>query len=140
MIVGNAPTTEVMTYTKKFPNITVQGGIPDIRDAFARAHILIAPVFDGKGTRYKILEAMASQTAIVATKTAVEGLGLTPNKQVLIADTAPDIAQHSLELLTDNHKREQLAQAGLRFVTSHYDWSLISRKLDQIYQTIGEKT
>lgn len=139
MIVGNAPTTEVIGFTTKYPNITVQGGIPDIRDAFSRAHILIAPVFDGKGTRYKILEAMASQTAIVATKTAVEGLGLTPDKQVLIADTAPDIAKHALELLTNDQKREQLAQAGLGFVTTHYDWSLISRKLDKIYQTMGEK-
>ncbi len=140
MIVGNAPTTEVLGYINKYPNISVQGGIPDIRDAFAHAHILIAPVFDGKGTRYKILEAMASQTAIVATKTAVEGLGLTPNKQALIADTAPEIAEHALELLNDDRRREQLAQAGLRFVTNHYDWSLISRKLDKIYQTIGEKS
>lgn len=139
LIVGNAPTQEVLDFAHKYQNITVRGGIPDIRDAFAQAHVLIAPVFDGKGTRYKILEAMASQTAVVATKTAVEGLNLQPNQHALIGDTASKLAQHALALLTDDQKRKSLAEASLSFVSKHYDWSLISQKLDKIYQTIGHK-
>jgi len=140
LIVGNAPTQDVLEYAHKYPHITVKGGIPDIRDAFAQAHILIAPVFDGKGTRYKILEAMASQTAIVATKTAVEGLNLQPNQHALIGDTAEQIAAHALALLTNDQKRQALATAGLSFVSKNYDWSLISKKLDKIYQTMGKNS
>jgi len=137
LIVGNAPTQEVLHYPQIQKNITVQGGIPDIRDAFAQAHVLIAPVFDGKGTRYKILEAMASQTAVVATKTAVEGLNLMPNKHALISDNATGLANQALTLLNHNRKRQLLAKNGLSFVKKQYDWSLISQKLDKIYQTIG---
>ena len=72
-IVGNAPTLKVFSYEKSDPTIKVTGGIPDIRDAYAKAHILLAPVFSGKGTRYKILEAMATGTPAVATSLAVEG-------------------------------------------------------------------
>src|SRR5690606_39073811 len=69
LIVGNAPTNKVLRFAENDPQITVSGTVPDIRQAFAGAHVLVAPVFSGKGTRYKILEAMASRTPIVATDT-----------------------------------------------------------------------
>lgn len=136
-IVGNAPTKHVLSYQEMDPQIKVSGRVPDIRDAFSQAHVLVAPVFSGKGTRYKILEAMASGTPIVATPTAVEGLGLEQHKHVLTSNSAEGIARHTLDLLNDVEKRKQLAANGRKFVRSKYDWSLISKKLDKIYQLIG---
>src|SRR5260221_1245113 len=95
-IVGNAPTKEIFEYQKKDTSITITGGIPDIRDAFTGAHVLVAPVFSGKGTRYKILEAMASGTPVVATDIAVEGLGVKNGEEVLTASTAEEIADFTL--------------------------------------------
>ena len=137
-IVGNAPTKEVIEYQHKDTSITVTGGIPDIRDAFNGAHVLVAPVFSGKGTRYKILEAMASCTPIVATSTAVEGLGVEHNKHVLIGDTATKIAKLTVQLLKDEKLQQKLAQNSQKFVTENYDWQNISRKLDAIYQELGQ--
>ncbi|MCB9800790.1 MAG: glycosyltransferase [Pseudomonadales bacterium] len=136
-IVGNAPTKDVMDYQEKDPNITVSGTIPDIRDAFKGAHVLVAPVFSGKGTRYKILEAMASGTPIVATTTAVEGLDVKHGIHVLTSDTAKGMADLVVKLLKDPALQKKLAKNGKAFVKSKYDWSIISEKLDTIYQTIG---
>jgi len=138
-IVGNAPTSQVFEYQKKDNSITVTGGIPDIRDAFNGAHILIAPVFSGKGTRYKILEAMASKTPIVATNTAVEGLGVQYEKHVLTQDTSEGIAQEAIRLLTNPELRKTLSENGWQFVKDNYDWNEISQKLDTIYRSIGKK-
>lgn len=138
-IVGNAPTQEVLDFQQKDTSITVTGGIPDIRDAFKGAQLLLAPVFSGKGTRYKILEAMASETPIVATEIAVEGLGVTHGREVMLGRTATELAQLTVELLKDKKKRVELARAGREFVTKHYDWESISQTLDEIYQEIGEK-
>jgi len=132
-IVGNAPTKEVVAYQKKDSSITITGGIPDIRDAFAGSHILLAPVFSGKGTRYKILEAMASQTPIVATSTAVEGLNVKIGEQVLTGGTAEQMAAQAVKLLQDKQLQRRLAQNGLKFVTQNYDWPGIAQKLDKIY-------
>lgn len=134
-IVGNAPTKEVLSFQDKDPSITVTGGIPDIRDAFKGASVLLAPVFSGKGTRYKILEAMASETPIVATEIAVEGLGVEHGKEVLISNTAEGLADLTVSLLQDKTKRAVLAKNGRAFVTKHYDWESISKKLDQVYLT-----
>ncbi len=135
-IVGNAPTKEIFEYQKKDTSITITGGIPDIRDAFAGAHVLLAPVFSGKGTRYKILEAMASGTPIVATDTAVEGLGVTHGTHVLISNTAEGLAQLTVDVLKDHTLQKRLAENGRQFIQSQYDWSHIADKLDKIYQNL----
>lgn len=138
-IVGNAPTKEITAFQASDTSIKVTGGIPDIRDAFKAADVLVAPVFSGKGTRYKILEAMASETPIVATTTAVEGLGVTHGKHVLTSDTAAGIAQLTTELLHDRKLHQKLANNSRQFVTQRYDWASISQKLDAIYQHLGQK-
>lgn len=138
-IVGNAPTPEVYKYQEQDSSITVTGGIPDIRDAFNGAHILMAPVFSGKGTRYKILEAMASHTPIIATDIAVEGLGVKNGEHVITSNTAENMANSAVKLLKDLPLREKLAKNGFKFVKENYDWQEISVKLDNIYKEIGKK-
>ncbi|HEX7017652.1 MAG TPA: glycosyltransferase family 4 protein [Patescibacteria group bacterium] len=136
-IVGNAPTKQVIQYQKKDAAITVTGGIPDIRDAFNQAHVLVASVFSGKGTRYKILEAMASKTPIVATDLAVEGLQLTNGEQVLTSNTAEGLAELTIQVLQNQQLQKKLGENGRAFVTTHYDWQHIAQKLDAIYQELG---
>jgi polysaccharide biosynthesis protein PslH len=136
-IVGNAPTKAVYKYQDQDHSIIVTGGIPDIRDAFNEAHVLVAPVFSGKGTRYKILEAMASQTPIVASDIAVEGLNLTKGVHVLTANTATKMADQVVKLLQDPDLQHQLAINGKAFVCQNYDWEKISQKLDNIYKQIN---
>ncbi len=138
-IVGNAPTARVFSYEKNDPSIKVTGGIPDIRDAYAGAHILLAPVFSGKGTRYKILEAMATGTPAVATSIAVEGLGITPDKQAIVANTAEEMANAVADLIGNKNLQSLLSKNGKEYVSGKYDWKIISEKLDQIYRQVSER-
>jgi glycosyltransferase involved in cell wall biosynthesis len=136
-IVGNGPTPEVRKYESLDPHIEVTGGIPDIRDAFTQAHVLVASVLSGKGTRYKVLEAMASGTPIVATPTAVEGLGVVHGEQVLLGNTAEELAAHVLRVISDPQLRQHLAVAGLQFVRERYDWQGIAQSLDRVYERMA---
>lgn len=138
-IVGNSPSQTVLNYANVQTGISITGNIPDIRDAFASADILIAPVFSGKGTRYKVLESLASGTPIVATSTAVEGLGLTPGVHVEIGDTAQSLAAKAVDLLHNPKRRLQMAEAGVSFLTKKYDWPIIAKKLDIIYRQLGSE-
>lgn len=137
-IVGAAPTSEVLSFADDEPSITVKGNIPDIRDAFASAHILAAPVWSGKGTRYKVLEALAAGTPVVATSTAVEGLAIRDGKEAIVVDDAEKFAQAIINLLHSKAKRDELRQAGRNFVKDQFDWDLIAGKLDGIYRKIGK--
>lgn len=138
-IVGNAPTAKIYSYQNQDPSIKVTGNIKDIRNAFKQSHVLIASVLSGKGTRYKILEAMASGTPVVGTPTAVEGLGVTNNKNALVSDNANKLADLSIKILKDNQLWQRLSKNGKQFVSKKFDWELISKKLDSIYQKLGTK-
>lgn len=137
LIVGNSPTSKALSYQQKDSSITVTGGIPDIRDAYAKAHVLLAPVFSGKGTRYKILEAMATGTPAIGTKIALEGLDITPGKQAIVANTAQEMADSVYKIVSDPVLQQKLAEAGKKFVAKKYDWKTISTKLDDIYRKVA---
>jgi polysaccharide biosynthesis protein PslH len=137
-IVGNAPTDKILSYEKKDKSIRVLGRVTDIRAAFKQAHVLVAPVFSGKGTRYKILEAMASGTPVVATPIALEGLNIKNGKHALSSATEKGLADLTTKVLTDQKLWSILSKNGYDFVSKHYDWQLISKELDNIYQKMGE--
>lgn len=136
-IVGNAPTKRILEFEKKYKNIEVTGRVKDIRDAFCSSHLLLAPVFSGKGTRYKILEAMASGTPIVATSIAVEGLNLVPGKHALVSDDPKQMAIDAQKIISDESLWNSLSKNGKLFVKDNYDWKIISNNLDKIYQSTG---
>ena len=128
-----------MDYAHKDAQIEVSGRVPDIREAFSGAHILLAPVFSGKVTRYKILEAMASGTPIIATGIAVEGLGVKNGEEVLIANDAQTMADTALSLLDDQNLQKKLSRRGQTFVSQNFDWDLIAQKLDEVYLKFAKK-
>ena len=132
-IVGFSPTNKIRGYAKE-PSIEVMGGIDDIRDAFATAHVLLAPIRSGKGTRYKVLEAMITGTPVVATTLAVEGLDLEDGKNVLINDTSIALASATVKLLKDFALQQKLGSAGQKIVRQGYSWDTIAESLDKVYK------
>lgn len=132
-IVGFSPTSRIKSYSR-LPSIEVLGGIPDIRDAFASSHMLLAPILSGKGTRFKVLEAMVTGTPVVATSLAVEGIAVTPNENVLTADDSASLAELTIKVLTDQNLQQKLARNGMKIVVKNYSWDAIAKDLDRIYK------
>lgn len=132
-IVGFSPTEKIKAYGSD-KTIEVLGGIDDIREAFASSHVLLAPIRSGKGTRYKVLEAMITGTPVVATTLAAEGLDLKNNRDVLIADTSSGLASATVKLLRDSSLQKRLGQAGEMVVRKGYSWDTIATSLDKVYK------
>ncbi|MFH2085382.1 MAG: glycosyltransferase [bacterium] len=132
-IVGFSPTDKIKAYASD-PTIEVLGGIDDIRDAFATAHVLLAPIRSGKGTRYKVLEAMITGTPVVATTLAAEGLDLQNGENVLIADTSKGLAEATIKLLKNPPLQSMLGAAGQKLVRKGYSWDIIAKHLDNVYK------
>ncbi len=131
-IVGFSPTEKIKGYASD--SIEVLGGIEDIRQAFAGAHALLAPIRSGKGTRYKVLEAMITGTPVVATTLAAEGLDLKHGENVLIADSSANLAAATVKLLEDKVLQKKLAIAGQSLVKKGYSWDTIAKDLDKVYK------
>ena len=137
-IVGANPTMEIKNLGK-IDGVVVEGEIPDIRDAFKQASVLLAPVRNGRGTRYKILESMASQTPVVGTHLSVEGLDIQPGKHALVSDDPHQLAKYTVEVLQNKILHKTLSDNGKELVRKQYDWKQISKTLDSIYRELGKK-
>lgn len=132
-IVGFSPTQKIQNYAQD-PSIEVMGAVEDIRDAFGSAHVLLSPIRSGKGTRYKVLEAMITGTPVVATTLAAEGLDLMHGRDVLISDTSSGLADATVKLLNDSALQAQLSREGQKLVRKSYSWDTIAKELDSVYK------
>lgn len=131
-VVGFSPTPRIQSFAKD-PSIEVLGAIKDIRTAFATSHVLLAPIRSGKGTRYKVLEAMITGTPVVATPLAAEGLDLKDGQNVLLATTAQELSEKVVRLLKDEKLQLKLAKAGQLIVKANYGWDQIAKVLGRVY-------
>jgi polysaccharide biosynthesis protein PslH len=112
-------------------NVTLSGCVADIKTVIAASTISLAPIFNGGGTRLKILEAMALGTPVVATSKGAEGLGAIAGEHLLIADLPEDYADQVIRLLSNPDLCAHISRCGKRFVKERYDWEpTISRFLE----------
>lgn len=136
LIVGRNPSPEILSL-EKTGGVKVEGGIEDIRDAYSRADVLLAPIRNGRGTKYKILEAMATKTPIIGTQLAIEGIEVKNKKNVLIGRTADELASLTIKILEDRELGKRLAASAYKLVSSKYNWEMISNELDRVYKEVA---
>lgn len=84
----------------------------------------------------KILEAMALGKPVVSTSVGAEGIPVTPNRHLLIADTAQAFAQAVITLSESPSLRLELAQAGRGFVEANFSWTQLAKQMESICQTV----
>ena len=82
----------------------------DMNPILNRGVLEVVPLKKGSGTRGKILEAMAAGLPVVSTQLGCEGLGLQPEKHLLVADTAAEFAKAVDRLMNNEVLRHQLAR------------------------------
>ena len=131
-IVGREPVQEVVAYGKK-PNVTVTGGVPDVRPFYRRAWLQIVPLRIGGGTRLKIVESLAMGTPVVSTSIGAQGLNLQHDHDILVGDSAEHFVFQTARALRDAGLRTRLERAGLETVHARFSWSAIGRELNSIY-------
>lgn len=120
-------------------NVTLTGFVEDIRPLIAASWISIAPIWQGGGTRLKILEAMALRTPVIATSKGAEGLDVQQGEHLLIADTPADFAAATLRLLRDAPLRQRLVENGYRLVCEKYDWDQVAPHFLQLMEWVAQR-
>jgi glycosyltransferase involved in cell wall biosynthesis len=127
-IVGRKPSPEILALAGD--RIHVTGTVPDVRPWLWGSRASIVPLRIGGGTRLKIFEAMAMGKAVVSTTVGAEGLPVTHQQDILLADDDTSFAHSVVGLLRDIDARRRLEIASRRLVAEHFDWSVVARDLD----------
>ncbi|SDB58081.1 sugar transferase, PEP-CTERM/EpsH1 system associated [Desulfonatronum thiosulfatophilum] len=126
-IVGKNPPEAILRLAEE--RITITGRVADVRPFLARARVVVVPLLVGGGTRLKILEAMASARAIVATPLGAEGLAIKDGEHLFLAEKVDDFASKTCLLLENAELCRSLGESASAFARSNYDWSSITTRL-----------
>jgi GT2 family glycosyltransferase/glycosyltransferase involved in cell wall biosynthesis len=118
----------------RHPGLEVEGFVSDVRPAYQRATLVIAPLVASAGTNIKILEAMAMGKAVVSTPAGVNGLDLAPGEDFVLANDALEMVEAIEDLLGDPAKRARLESAARRRVEVDFDWDVIARMQAELYR------
>ena len=104
------------------------GYVEDMVPEFARASVMVVPLWMGAGARVKIVEALAARLPVVTTTLGAEGLGLTPGTHALFADTPESLGDAVADLLMQPGRAQSLAEAGYAFATERFSLDVVSRR------------
>lgn len=127
LIAGPDPVAKVKALGDE--NITVSGWMNDIRQAYTKSKIMIAPMLISIGLQNKILQAMAMKVPCIVSTMANNALGAVPGEHLLIADTPKEWQQAILLLLHDEALCHNLTSAAHKFVQDHFNWQSNAGKI-----------
>jgi GT2 family glycosyltransferase len=118
------------------PGIEVEDFVSDVRPAYERAAIVIAPLLASAGTNIKIMEAMAMGKAIVSTPAGINGLDLSPGMDVVVTGTAAEMALAIRNLIENPAQRETIEHQARLTVERRFDWDEIAKTQKQLFDDL----
>jgi glycosyltransferase involved in cell wall biosynthesis len=120
------------------PGIELEGFVADVRPAYERATVVIAPLLVSAGTNVKIMEAMAMGKAVVATPAGLNGLELTSGRDVIIVQSETEMTEAIRHLLDNPAKRRDIEMQARKTAEQEFDWDTIAAaQLDLCERMLG---
>jgi len=114
------------------------GYVERIEPEFARAALLLVPLWSGAGARVKIVEALMAGTPVVSTPLGAEGLGLSDGREVVLAESPAELARAAAALLADPARAAALAAAGRAFARAQFSLDAVARRTCQLCESVLE--
>lgn len=138
LLVGQKPNDYMEQVTQEEPGIIVTGTVPDVRPYFASASVLVAPLFQGGGTRLKILESFAAGCPVITTTKGAEGLKIIDGEHLLIRNTPDEIVAAVRQLWSEPNLGQKLADSAYQLVQAEYSWQAVKPKIERAIQQLYE--
>jgi len=137
-VVGSNPPRDLVELASTDPNFVVTGYVDDVRPYVRGSGIYVCPIFDGGGTKLKILDAMAMGKAIVATRTACEGITVKDRESVIFAETADEFVRAISRLRNDADMIKSLGGQARLVAERMYSYDAIGKELSAHFEEVAE--
>jgi glycosyltransferase involved in cell wall biosynthesis len=121
-VVGRNPYASLVELSKSDKSIVVTGRVDDVRPFIEKAAVYVVPIRIGGGTRLKIYEAMSMGKPVVSTTVGAEGLPVTNNQELVLADSASDFAAALIRVFRDPDWAAELGGRAAKLVREKFGW------------------
>ncbi len=133
LLAGANPSQKVKNLSGE--KVKVSGWMEDIREAYLISRIFIAPMRIGTGLQNKLLEAMALKIPSITTPLANAALHAKSGEEILIGETARELAENILNLLDSKEKQNEIADKAFLFVQENFHWKNTTSRLEALMKT-----
>lgn len=96
LLIGANPPAELKALASE--RVVVTGRVDNLSEWFNRSRIFVAPLRYGAGAKGKLIAAMGHGVPVIATDIAAEGLGLTPDEAIFLANTPDEFTRKAIRL------------------------------------------
>lgn len=134
-VAGAGIGTELRRAASSRERIELLGVVPDILTELARARAVVVPLWEGGGTRLKVLESLAAGRPVVGTALGVEQIGFRDGEHGLVGETPGELADGIVTSLEDPPRARELAVQGRR-LAERYRWAETLRPVEDLYRRL----
>lgn len=132
-LIGARPPASIIERAHHDRTLTVTGYVEDPLPFLEDSSMMVVPLRAGGGMRVKILNALSQGIPMVSTTLGCEGINVTNNKDILVADDAESFAAATVRLLLEAEVNKRLTFEGRQTVVNLYDYRRACLPLDAIY-------
>ena len=133
MLVGYAPPPEVSALA--CPRIVVTGQVPKVEPFLDHARVVLVALRYGAGVKGKTVDALRLGVPVVATPIGVEGIGIEPGREAIVAEDAEALAKGVLELFRDPERCAALSDAGTDLVRRRFSRAAARAAIGKAFRT-----
>lgn len=137
VLVGGQPPPEMLAAAAGNPRITVTGAVRSTEPWLTHATAMPVPLFQGSGTRLKILEAFAAGVPVITTAKGAEGLDVVDGTHALIAENAEQFAVAALSLGRDAGLCRHLTTGARKLLKDRYSWDAVDGRVRQAVSSVA---
>ena len=132
-IVGRNPSARLKERIASVAGAELHGDVADVRPFLGEAGMLAVPLRIGGGSRLKILEALASNLPVIASRVGAEGLNLTPGEHYVQAEES-NMAAAIVAAMREPGPILSMTERGRDVVRREYDWAVLATKLEAAWE------
>jgi glycosyltransferase involved in cell wall biosynthesis len=120
-------------------NVIIEGFVDDLWSELLSRSLAIVPLRIGSGLRVKILEMMAVGQNIISTSIGKEGINVTDENEILIADDAETFAEKIISYFDESYNSKEMIKNGRRLISERYTWKTVAEQFESVYQNLLDK-
>jgi len=133
-IVGNGSDTTLRDISD--PSVIITGQLPSVLPYLCHADVAVVPLKFESGTRFKILEAGACKIPVVSTTLGAEGIPVTHNVNIVLADDPESFARGIISLLSDPNSARQMGHRLHTLIEEKYGISTLINEGNTIIESV----
>lgn len=130
-ILGKLADERLQNACKDFPNIQLCGFVKDIDQYLQKSRVFLAPLRFGSGMKVKVLEGMYRGIPMVTTSVGAEGLDVSDQEELYIADDAKSFSEKTMLLLENKEAWEKTRDLSRKKAAQLYTWQPLFDKMDE---------